>query len=61
MKPVCKLIGQDSNVFNLMSKVSRVLKKNNLHDQAKEMTDRIFSSVSYDEALAIISEYVEIE
>ena len=29
-------------------------------DQAKEMTSRVFSSGSYDEALCIISEYVNI-
>jgi len=61
MKPVCKLVGQDGNIFNLINIVSKVLKNNNLHDQAKEMTDRIFNSSSYNEALRIISEYVEIE
>jgi len=61
MKPICKLIGQDGNIFNLINIVSKVLKNNNFHDEAKEMTDRIFNSRSYDEALRIISEYVEIE
>jgi hypothetical protein len=61
MKPVCKLIGEDSNVFNLIGKVSRVLKMNGLKEQAEEMTERVFNSGSYDEALNIISEYVEIE
>jgi len=61
MKPTCKLIGQDGNIFNLINIVSKVLKNNDLHDKAKEMTDRIFNSRSYNEALRIISEYVEIE
>ena len=61
MKPICKLIGQDGNIFNLINIVSKVLKNNDLHDKAKEMTDRIFNSRSYNEALRIISEYVEIE
>jgi len=61
MKPVCKLVGQDGNIFNLINIVSKVLKNNDLHDKAKEMTDRIFNSRSYNEALRIISEYVEIE
>jgi len=61
MKPICKLVGQDGNIFNLINVVSKVLKRNNLHDEAKEMTDRIFNSRSYNEALRIISEYVEIE
>ena len=60
-KPICKLIGEDGNVFNLLGKVSKVLKRNNLHDQVKEMTDRVFNSSSYDEALRIFVDYVEIE
>jgi len=61
MKPICKLIGEDGNIFNLINIVSKVLKNNNLHSEAKEMTDRIFNSRSYNEALRIISDYVEIE
>jgi len=60
-KPICKLIGEDGNVFNLLGKVSKVLKENNLHDQEKEMTNRVFNSSSYTETLVIFSDYVEIE
>jgi len=60
-KPTCKLIGQDGNVFNLLSKVSKVLKQNNLYKQEKEMTEKVFNCKSYDEALRIFSDYVEIE
>ena len=38
----------------------RDLEKNNMKEKAKEMRDRITSSNSYDEALSIIGEYVEI-
>ena len=60
-KPSCKLIGEDGNVFNLLGKVLKVLKENNLYEQEKEMTDRVFNSNSYTEALAIFSDYVEIK
>jgi len=60
-KPVCKLIGEDGNIFNLLGKVSKVLKQNNLYEQEKEMTDRVFNSRSYNEALRIFADYVEIE
>ena len=60
MKPKCKLIGEDGNIFNLMGIASRVLKEAGMVEEAKEMIDRIFNSKSYIEALAIISEYVEI-
>lgn len=60
-KPVCKLIGEDGNIFNLMGIASRVLKEVGKKEEAKEMIDRILNSKSYIEALAIISEYVEIQ
>ena len=60
IKPKCALIGEDGNIFNLMGIASRTLKRNNMSQEAKEMCDRITSSKSYDEALCIIGEYVEI-
>lgn len=59
-KTKCPLIGQNGNVFNLMGIASKTLKKNGMADEAKEMCSRVTSSGSYDEALSIIDEYVEI-
>lgn len=59
-KPDCKLIGEDGNIFNLMARASRTLRENDLPEEAKEMRERITSSGSYDEALCIIGEYVNI-
>lgn len=59
-KPDCKLIGEDGNIFNLMARASRTLRENNLSEEAKEMRERITSSESFDEALCIIGEYVNI-
>lgn len=60
MKPKCKLIGEDGNIFNLMSIASKTLKETGMEEEAKEMIERIINSRSYIEALAIISEYIEI-
>ncbi|OLS02571.1 hypothetical protein [Tissierella creatinophila] len=60
-KPRCKLIGENGNIFNLMVIAARCLKEEGLKDQADEMLERIYKSQSYLEALAIISEYVEVE
>lgn len=62
-KPLCELIGADGNIFNLMSIVCRTLKENGLHKQAEELQKRIIGgeAQSYDEALQIIMEYVEVE
>lgn len=59
-KPDCPLIGENSNVFNLMGIASKTLRRNGMADEAKEMCERITSSGSYDEALGIIGEYVNI-
>ncbi len=59
-KPDCPLIGQDGNIFNLVGIASRTLRGAGQKDAAKEMSDRVFASGSYDEALCIIGEYVNI-
>ena len=59
-KPSCPLIGQDGNIFNLMGIASRTLRENGMADQAREMRNRITQCQSYDSALSIIGEYVEI-
>lgn len=59
-KPDCALIGQNRNIYNLMGIAARTLREHGLKDQAAEMKDRIFVSDSYEEALCIIGEYVNI-
>ena len=53
-------IGADGNIFNLLGIASRTLREHGLKEQAKEMSDRVFASGSYGEALCIIGEYVNI-
>lgn len=55
-----KLIGEDGNIFNLLSLASRALKREGQNEEAKEMEKRVFESESYEQALRIIGEYVEI-
>ena len=59
-KPDCPLIGEDGNVFHLVGIAARTLKRNGLSEQASEMMAKVFGSGSYDEALGIIGEYVNI-
>ena len=60
-KPKCALIGEDGNIFNLMGIASITLKRNGMSKDAQEMCNRIPAEAkSYDEALMIIGEYVEI-
>lgn len=55
------LVGQDGNIFSVLGSASRLLRRAGEPEQAKEMSDRVFQSGSYEEALRIISEYVETE
>ncbi len=61
VKPVCKLVGSDGNIFNLLGIASRTLERAGQYDNAKEMSNRVFNSGSYYEALGIILEYVDDE
>jgi hypothetical protein len=59
-KPVCKLVGENGNVFNLIGLASKSLKKAGLREQATEMSEKCFNAEDYDHALRIIMEYVEV-
>ena len=62
VKPKAKLIGANGNIFNLMGLASSSLKKAGYPEKAKEMTEKIQKGAnSYDEALCIIMDYVEID
>ena len=58
LRPEAKMIGEDGNVFHLMGICSNALKKAGYPEKSKEMFDRVTSCRSYDEALAIMNEYV---
>ena len=60
-KPSCKLVGTDGNVFNIIGKVCRTLKKAGLVDKAKEFQDKAFKAGSYGEVLNMLHDYVEVE
>ena len=59
-KPDCPLIGADGNIFNLMGIAKRTLINNDMTAEAKEMCSRIYDCGSYNEALNVIGEYVNI-
>lgn len=59
-KPDCPLIGEGSNVFNLLGIAARTLRENGMEEQAPEMMKHATSSGSYDKVLCVIGEYVNI-
>ena len=60
-RPKMKLVGEDGNIFAILGRASRLLKRNGQAEQAKEMSNRVYHSGDYYKALNIISEYVETE
>lgn len=61
-KPTVQLVGQDGNIFNLIGIASKELRKAGQQEQADEMVNKITTEArSYDEALQIIMQYVEVE
>ncbi len=59
-KPDCPLIGEDGNIFHLVGIAAKTLKRNGMSTKATEMSEKVFNSGSYEEALGIIGEYVNI-
>lgn len=60
VRPKCKLTGTDGNVFALLGRARKTLKKAGQHDKAKELAERLVKCHSYHEAIALIDKYVEI-
>lgn len=60
-RPSCPLIGQNGNIFNLVSIAAGTLREYGMDAEAKELTDRIMGGQchSYEEALAILTDYVQ--
>ena len=60
VKPECQLTGTDGNVFALGGTVIGALKRAGLSNEAKEFRSRLLKCHSYDEALTLMGEYVEV-
>ena len=60
IKPDCPLIGQNGNIYNLMRIAGQTLRQHGMEEQAKEMFQRITQCQSYESALSIIGDYVNI-
>jgi hypothetical protein len=59
-KPHAKLTGEDGNVFSIIGRVSKALKKAGQEDKAKEFTDKAFNAGSYDEVLRLAMTYCDV-
>lgn len=60
-KPTVQLTGEDGNVFAIIGRVSKALKRAGFPDMAQEFTQKAMSAKSYDEVLCLCDDYVEVE
>lgn len=59
-RPICKFSEQNGNVYNLIGLARRALKDAGYRKEAEEMTEKVQKTRSYDEALAVMNEYVDV-
>lgn len=59
-KPRCRLVGTDGNVFALAGCVGGTLKAAGMREKAGEFYERLPKCRSYDEALQLMHEYVDV-
>lgn len=55
-----RLVGQDGNIFNLMSIVANSLRKNGFVEEVQDFITEVTSSQSYHEALAVMMRWVDV-
>lgn len=63
IKPECELIGKNGNIYNLIALTRKALNEEQLSDEADELLQRILhnnEAHSYEEALCIIMDYVNV-
>jgi len=60
-KPRCALTGENGNVFAVINRVTRALKKVGQPERSKEFATKAFQCPSYDAVLALCGEYVDVE
>lgn len=58
--PKVKLTGEDGNVFSIIGRVSKTLKRAGMSKEAKECASRSMKAESYHKVLNITQEYVQI-
>jgi len=59
-KPCVQLTGEDGNVFSIIGRVSKALKRAKQPDKATEFKNKAFNAGSYDEVLQLAMKYCDV-
>ena len=54
------LIGKDENIFNIMAITAKALNKEERYKEKNNYLNKMFGCKSYDEAIRVTTEYVDI-
>lgn len=60
-KPTVQLSGEDGNVFLIIGRVSKALKRAGMAQEAAEFTTKAYNAKSYDEVLQLCMAYVDVQ
>lgn len=60
-KVVFQRTGESGNIYYIMWQAVRVLRKEGRTEDAQQMWNKVLECDSYDEALQVIAQYVELE
>lgn len=52
--------GPSGNIYHILGEVSKALRKERRITEFNELRDKVFSSASYEDALAVIREHVDL-
>ena len=55
-----QLSGLDGNIFAIVGRASKAMKRADFREEAAEMTKLVMASKSYSDALDIVGDYVEV-
>ena len=60
-KPICKLSGEDGNVYNIIGLVQKSLKSAGMPDESTEFSHKALNDChSYDEVIQLAMEYCKV-
>jgi hypothetical protein len=60
IKPFVQLTGQDGNVFSIIGRVTKALRKAGMPLSEKDFTEKAFAASNYDEVLRLAMEYCDV-
>jgi hypothetical protein len=59
-RPVVQLTGQDGNIYSIVARAGRALRRAGFSELEKEIRAKLRECKSYDDAIQMVMDYVEV-